>query len=33
MEKVSFGFWISLDWIELWRLLAWLDEPFCQDRL
>jgi hypothetical protein len=34
MEKVSFGaFGISLDWIELWRLLAWLDEPFCQDRL
>jgi negative regulator of sigma E activity len=34
MEKISFGaFRISLDWIELWRLLAWLDEPFCQDRL
>ena len=32
MEKVSFWFW-SLDWIELWRLLAWLDEPLCQDRL
>jgi hypothetical protein len=32
MEKV--GFWgISLDWIELWILLAWLDEPFFQDRL
>jgi hypothetical protein len=25
------AFWISLDWIELWRLLAWLDEPLCQD--
>jgi hypothetical protein len=34
MEKVSFGdFWISLDWIELWRLLSWLDETLCQDRL
>jgi hypothetical protein len=36
MEKVGLdeiSFWISLDWIELWRLLAWLDEPFCQDRL
>jgi len=31
MSFVAFG--ISLDWIELWRLLAWLDEPFCQDRL
>jgi hypothetical protein len=33
MEKVSFLDFGSLDWIELWRLLAWLDEPFCQDRL
>jgi hypothetical protein len=31
---VSFrAFGISLDWIELWRFLAWLDEPLCQDRL
>jgi hypothetical protein len=30
MEKVSFVvFGIILDWIEIWRLLAWLDEPFC----
>jgi hypothetical protein len=34
LDEISFGaFGISLDWIELWRLLAWLDEPFCQDRL
>ena len=29
--RLAFG--ISLDWIEIWRLLAWLDEPLCQDRL
>ena len=34
LALVSFGaFGISLDWIELWRFLAWLDEPLCQDRL
>jgi len=34
LSLVSFGaFGISLDWIELWRFLAWLDEPLCQDRL
>ena len=39
LDEISFwllefvAFWISLDWIELWRLLACLVEPFCQDRL